>query len=83
MVDIPLPKGKYWLYFLEQNLYGKISQLYNTKMVGSLLSDSIKTLTLIRVILRYGKKMIPQLKINYLPVPIYPILKGSFNYKTI
>lgn len=77
IVDIPLPKGKYWLYFLEQNLYGKISQLYNTKMVGSLLSDSIKNFDFNQSNIEIWQKMIPQLKINYLPVPIYPILKGS------
>ena len=70
MVDIPFPRGKYWLYLLEQNLHGKISQLYNTKMVGSLLSDSIKNFDYSEHNIAIWKECIPDLKLQFLPTPL-------------
>ena len=73
LVQIPFPAKKYWLYFLEQNLNGTLSSWYNQKIVGTLLSDSIKNFDFNQNNIKIWQKMIPHLKMNYLPVPIYPI----------
>ena len=71
LVGIPFPKKKYWVYFLENNTCGKISQLYNTELVGSLLLNSIKNFDHSETNIKVWQACIPDLHIQILPPPIF------------
>ena len=71
LVEIPLPKKKYWVYFLENNTNGNICQLYNTETVGSLLLNSIKSFDYSETNITVWKTYIPDLSIQLLPPPIF------------
>ena len=71
LVEIPFPEKRYWIYFLENNTGGKISQLYNTELVGSLMLNSIKNFDHSETNVKVWKSYIPDLSIQVLPPPIF------------
>ena len=83
LVEIPLPEKKYWVYFLENNTKGKISQLYNTEIVGSLLLNSIKNFDHSEANIKVWKTYISDLSIQLLPPPIFSkfITNNSYTKK--
>lgn len=70
LLERPLPPKRYWLYFLEQNLGGRLSRHYNTATVGRLLAGSIKSMDYSHSNIKVWERFVPDLTIHYLPVPL-------------
>ena len=71
LVTIPFPEKRYWTLFSENNTKNKISQLYNTEIVGTLLLNSIKNFDHSQQNIKVWKNYIPDLSIHLLPPPIF------------